>query len=57
LGNILKPKSFAGLFGATPSIALATLALTIATEGSWYAALEARESTCIGAADSLPAIP
>ncbi len=42
LGNILKPKSFAGLFGAAPSIALATLGLTIATEGSWYAAVEAR---------------
>jgi len=42
LGNILKPKSFAGLFGAAPSIALATLGLTVATEGSWYAALEAR---------------
>jgi hypothetical protein len=42
LGNILKPKSFAGLFGAAPSIALATLGLTIATEGSRYAALEAR---------------
>jgi hypothetical protein len=42
LGNILKPKSFAGLFGAAPSIALATLSLTIATEGSWYAAAEAR---------------
>jgi hypothetical protein len=42
LGNILKPKSFAGLFGAAPSIALATLGLTIVTEGSWYAAVEAR---------------
>jgi hypothetical protein len=42
LGSILKPKSFAGLFGAAPSIALATLGLTIATEGSWYAAREAR---------------
>jgi hypothetical protein len=42
LGNVLKPKSFAGLFGAAPSIALATLGLTIATEGARYAALEAR---------------
>jgi hypothetical protein len=42
LGNILKPKSFAGLFGAAPSVALATLGLTIASEGSWYAAVEAR---------------
>ena len=29
LGDILRPKSFAGLFGAAPSIALATLALAI----------------------------
>jgi hypothetical protein len=33
LGDILKPKSLAGLFGAAPSVALATLALTIATDG------------------------
>ena len=42
LGDILKPKSFAGLFGAAPSVALATLALTIATDGPSYAATEAR---------------
>src|ERR1700692_2260769 len=42
IGDLLKPKSFAGLFGAAPSVALATLGLTIATEGSRYAALEAR---------------
>ncbi len=42
LGDILKPRSFAGLFGAAPSIALATLALTIATDGPPYAATEAR---------------
>jgi hypothetical protein len=42
LGDILKPKSFAGLFGAAPSVALASLALTIATDGRSYAALEAR---------------
>ena len=29
IGDILKPKSFAGLFGAAPSVALATLGLTI----------------------------
>ncbi len=27
LGDVLKPKSFAGLFGAAPSVALATLGL------------------------------
>ena len=30
LGDVLRPKSFAGLFGAAPSIALATIGLTIA---------------------------
>ena len=39
---MLKPKSFAGLFGAAPSVALATLGLTVATEGPSYAATEAR---------------
>jgi hypothetical protein len=33
---------FAGLFGAAPSIALVTLALTISREGTPYAAIEAR---------------
>ncbi|HZY62207.1 MAG TPA: hypothetical protein VFE38_06730 [Edaphobacter sp.] len=42
LGDIFRPKSFAGLFGAAPSIALATLGLTIAHKGHIYAAIEAR---------------
>ena len=42
LGDVFKPKSFAGLFGAAPSVALATLALTLASESRWYAATEAR---------------
>ncbi len=42
LGDVLKPKSFAGLFGAAPSIALATLGLTIHAQGKSYAAAEAR---------------
>jgi hypothetical protein len=41
-GDVLKPKSFAGLFGAAPSVALATLGLTIAADGKLYAATEAR---------------
>jgi hypothetical protein len=41
LGEILRPKSFAGIFGAAPSIALATFGLTIAKEGKAYAAVEA----------------
>ncbi|HKT46866.1 MAG TPA: DUF3147 family protein [Candidatus Acidoferrales bacterium] len=42
LGDVLKPKSFAGLFGAAPSVALATLSLTIAKEGKAFASLEAK---------------
>ena len=42
MGDVLRPKSFAGLFGAAPSVALATLGLTIATEGASYAATESR---------------
>jgi hypothetical protein len=40
LGDILRPKSFAGLFGAAPSVALATLSLTVSQKGSHYAAVE-----------------
>jgi len=49
LGDLFKPKSFAGLFGAAPSVALATLGLTIASDGKHYAAEEAR-SMMAGAA-------
>jgi hypothetical protein len=42
LGDIFRPKSFAGLFGAAPSIALATLGLTLHHDGKLYAAIEAR---------------
>lgn len=49
LGDILKPKSFAGLFGAAPSVALATLMLTIHSQGRNFAAAEAR-SMIFGAA-------
>jgi uncharacterized protein DUF3147 len=42
LGDLFKPKSFAGLFGAAPSVALATLGLTVASDGRLYAATEAR---------------
>lgn len=48
LGDVIRPKSFAGLFGAAPSIALATLALTIHHDGKSFAALEAR-SMILGA--------
>ncbi len=42
IGDVLKPKSFAGLFGAAPSVALATLTMTVVSDGSSYAAIEAR---------------
>jgi hypothetical protein len=42
LGDVLRPKSFAGLFGAAPSVALATLSIAIATKGADYAAIQAR---------------
>src|SRR5690242_2790251 len=42
MGDLLKPKSFAGLFGAAPSVALATLGLTIAVDAASFAATESR---------------
>jgi hypothetical protein len=48
IGDLLKPKSFAGLFGAAPSIALSVLGLTIVSEGVAYARMEAR-SMVLGA--------
>jgi hypothetical protein len=42
LGSLFKPKTFAGLFGAAPSVAIATLTLTLVKKGPVYAALEAR---------------
>jgi hypothetical protein len=38
LGDILSPKSFAGLFGAAPSVALATLGIAVYRHGPDYAA-------------------
>jgi uncharacterized membrane protein (GlpM family) len=48
LGDVFKPKSFAGLFGAAPSVAIATLGLAAVAHGSAYAATESR-SMMIGA--------
>jgi hypothetical protein len=48
LGDVLRPKSFAGLFGAAPSVALATLSLAILKEGPDYVATEGR-SMVLGA--------
>ena len=49
LGDIFRPKSFAGLFGAAPSIALCTLALALSGQGARYVMLEGR-AMIIGAA-------
>jgi hypothetical protein len=38
LGDMLRPKSFAGLFGAAPSVALATLGIAVHRYGADYAA-------------------
>lgn len=49
VGGLFKPTSFAGLFGSGPSVALATLALTISKNGKPYASTECR-SMMAGAA-------
>ena len=45
LGDLFKPKNFAGLFGSAPSVALATLGLAVSVEGPGYAATETRSMT------------
>ena len=42
LGDLLRPKSFAGLFGAAPSVALGTLAITLLLYDASYAAAQSR---------------
>jgi len=49
LGDLFEPKTFGGLFGAAPSVALATLALSIHAHGAGYGAVEGR-SMAVGAA-------
>jgi hypothetical protein len=48
LADVLRPKSFAGLFGAAPSVALATLSLALWKEGGAYVSIEGR-SMILGA--------
>jgi hypothetical protein len=48
LGDVLRPKSFAGLFGAAPSVALATLTLAMLKQGPDYVSTEGR-SMVLGA--------
>lgn len=42
IGELFEPKTFAGLFGAAPSVAIATLALTYARLGPSATAISAR---------------
>jgi hypothetical protein len=48
LGDLVKPTSFAGIFGAAPSVALATIVLTVVSDGRAYMSIEAR-SMILGA--------
>ena len=48
IAEMVRPKSFAGLFGAAPSIAITTLGIAIVQHGKDYAAFEAR-SMILGA--------
>jgi uncharacterized membrane protein (GlpM family) len=56
LADLLKPKSFAGLFGAAPSVALASLVLTVQQDGASYAAVETRSMVAGAAAFFLYAL-
>ncbi len=42
VAEVCRPKSFAGLFGAAPSVALTTIGIAIVEHGKGYAATEAR---------------
>lgn len=41
-GELFKPKTFSGLFGAAPSVAIATLALAFHQHGGEYVGTQAR---------------
>jgi hypothetical protein len=42
VGEVFNPKTFSGLFGTAPSVAIATLALAFHQHGAGYAGVEAR---------------
>ena len=50
LGGAVKPKSFAGLFIFAPSVALATITLTVVKKGKGYASIEAQSMILGGVA-------
>src|SRR5436305_5129790 len=50
ISDLFKPKTFAGLFGAAPSVALASIALTVMKQSAEIAAVEARSMMIGGVA-------
>jgi hypothetical protein len=42
IGDILKPRGFSGLFGAAPSVAVASLVVSAKSQGSLVAAVDAK---------------
>jgi len=50
IGDGVRPRRFGGLFAAAPSVALATLALTVSRSGPALAAIEARSMVLSGLA-------
>jgi hypothetical protein len=48
IGELFQPKSFSGIFGAAPSVALVTIALALWTHGTEYVSTEGR-SMLVGA--------
>ena len=50
LSDVVKPKTFSGVFGAAPSVALASLWLSYDTYGAAYVSTEARSMMAGGAA-------
>lgn len=50
VGEVVKPKRFAGLFGAAPSVALSNLALVVAAQGTPRAVAESRAMVLGGVA-------
>ena len=48
IGDLFRPKTFAGIFGAAPSVALASLGLAFITKGPAHASVEGR-SMIVGA--------
>ncbi len=48
IGEVFKPKTFAAIFGAAPSVALASLGLTFLTKSMQHASLDGRSMLCGG---------